>query len=70
MCPDIVSDGLINTQRVEWPWFAVGNVSCARFELCSWLMAYAETSIIIGDILITIIAALSELFLKSVTLID
>ena len=66
----IISDSSINSKRVERSWFLVCYVHSARFELVRWLMPDAESSVIIGNVLISIITTLTELFLKSVTFID
>ena len=68
--PNIISDSFIDSKRVERPRFAICDVGGSWFYLLSGLMANAETSVIIGNVLIPIIATLSELFLKSVTFVD
>ena len=70
MGPNIISDSFINSKRVKGSWFLICDVHSARLELVRGLMTDTESSVIVGNILISIIATLSELFLKRVTFVD
>ena len=67
---DIVAIGLVLAERIERSRTAVGDVSRTRLHLLRRSMPNGKASIIIGDVLIPVVAALTETFLKAVTFVD
>ena len=67
---DIVSIGLVLAERIERSWTAVGDVSRTWLHLRRSFMSNGKAAIIIGHVLVSIVAALTESFLKAVTFVD
>ena len=65
---DIVSHGFIAAQRVESP-RVLRYVRCRRSHLVRRRMPYRETTVVIGDIFVSIVAALAEAFLEAVAFV-
>ena len=70
MGPYIISDSFINSKRIKGSWFFICDVCSAWFELMRGLMADTEASIVIGNILIFVVTALSETLFVFITLIE
>ena len=67
---DIVSISLVLAERIEGSWTAVGDVCRTWLHLLRRSMPNGKATIIIGDVLISVVAALTETFLKAVTFVD
>lgn len=66
---DIVADCLVDPKwikRTRW----LSNVSGSRFHLLRWLVPHCKSSIVISDVSIPIITALTKAFLICITLVD
>ena len=70
MGPYIISDSFINSKRIKGSWIFICDVCSAWFELMRGLMADSEASIVIGNILIFVVTALSETLFVFITLIE
>jgi len=66
---DIVSNSFVTTKRIESSGIA-SYISRSWVHLMCWRVANRETAIVVRDILIAIVAALSESSLESITLVD
>ena len=67
---DIVAIGLVLAERIERSRTAVGDVCRTWLHLLRRSMPNGKATIIIGDVLIPVVAALTETFLKAVTFVD
>ena len=67
---DVVAIGLVLAEGIERSWTAVGDVCCTWLHLLRRFMSDGKSTVIIGHVLISIVAALTETFLKAVTLVD
>ena len=67
---DVVAIGLVLAEGIERSWTAVGDVCRTWLHLLRRSVPNGKATIIIGDVRISIIAALTETFLKAVTFVD
>ena len=66
---DIVFVSLVDSHRIESVRVA-RNVHRRRLELCRWLVTNCESSIIVSNVLVSIVATLTEAFFKAIALVD
>ena len=66
---DVGAMNLIDAQRVKDP-RGLGHIHRAWLDLLGGRMRNGETSVVVGDVLVTVVAALSEALLEAVALVD
>ena len=65
----IISVCFVDAHGVEGPRIPC-HISRARFELCGRSVCYSEASVIVCNVLVTIVSTLSETFLESISFVD
>ena len=66
---DVVADCLVDPHRVERA-RVTSYVSCRGLNLRRRSVAYRKSAIVISDVLVSVVAALTETFLVATTLVD